>query len=143
MSANTKDNWDDSSDDEGDTPPDPRYKAKGDTLHDPRYKAKGDTPPDPLYKAKGDTLHDPLCKAKEEYHEVQFTEDSNGEEHPADDESGVEGGDPLYEEEYEQGGEGGAPLYEWGVQGGDPLSDDDYDDLDEYDKKLGRYVSCR
>ena len=102
MSATTKDNWDDSSDDEGDTPP------------------------------------DPLCKAKEEYHEVQFTEDSNGEEHPADDESGVEG-DPLYEQEdplYEQED----PLYEWGVQGGDPLSDDDYDDLDEYDKKLGRYV---
>ena len=121
MSANTKDNWDDSSDDEGDTPPDPRYKAKGDTPPDPLCKAKGDTPPDPQYKAK------------EEYHEVQFTEDSNeGEEHPADDEQGGEGGDPLYEQE--------DPLYEWGVEGGDPLSDDDYDDLDEYDKKLGRYV---
>ena len=120
MSATTKDNWDDSSDDEGDTPPDPLCKAKG------------DTPPDPLYKAK------------EEYHEVQFTEDSNeGEEHPADDESGVEGGDPLYELGVEGGDplyEQEDPLYEWGVQGGDPLSDDDYDDLDEYDKKLGRYV---
>ncbi len=130
MSATTKDNWDDSSDDEGDTPPDPLYKAKGDTPPDPLCKAKGDTPPDPLCKAKGDTLHDPLCKAKGECHEAQFTEDSNeGEEHPTDDE---QGGDPLYEGEYE-----------WGVQGGDPLSDDDYDDLDEYDKKLGRYVSCR
>ena len=72
-------------------------------------------------------------------------EEPNEEDPP---EEGVVGGNPLEEE-----GVGGNPLEEytddeWGCEGGDPLEDEDGDDdyedeLDDYDKKLGRYVSCR
>ena len=68
--------------------------------------------------------------------EEPIEEDEPNEEDPP--EEGVVGGHPL--EEYTDD--------EWGCEGGDPLEDEDGDDdyedeLDNYDKKLGRYVSCR
>lgn len=93
----TKDNWDDSSDDE-----------EGDLLR---------LPPDPLYEAK------------EEYHEAQFVEDVDESEEVIEPDEGVVGEHPL--EEY--------PQEEYYSD-----EDEDYEDeLDDYDKKLGRFVSCR
>ena len=70
--------------------------------------------------------------------EAPIEEEEPNEEDPPEEgnplEEEVVGGDPL--EEY--------PDDEWGCEEGDPLEDDDYEDeLDDYDKKLGRYVSCR
>ncbi len=108
----TKDNWDDSSDDE--------------EVYVPPDNPKGDAPPDPLYEAnEGDAPPDPLFDEEEpEEEEEEFVDAKASEE-----------GYPT--EEY-------TPEDEWGGEGGDPPYDDDYEDeLDDYDKKLGRYVSCR
>lgn len=62
-------------------------------------------------------------------------EEPNEEDHPP--EEGVVRGHPLEEE-----GVGGHPLEEY--QSEEDYEDEDYEDeLDDYDKKLGRYVSCR
>jgi hypothetical protein len=81
-----------------------------------------------------------------EYDEAQFVDEAGVKaKAEQEQEEEVVGGDPLEEE----GVVGGFPLEEEpGVVGGDPLSDydddDDYDDeLDNYDKKLGRYVAFR
>jgi hypothetical protein len=89
---------------------------------------KGDTPPGPLFKGEINPL--------EEYHEAQFVDDNDKvpPEDQTDEECSPEGGAwgdaPQEDSDYD----GGA----WG----DPP--DDYDDeLDNYDKKLGRYVAFR
>lgn len=108
----TKDNWDDSSDDEGEEgllrlPPDPPHEGKYDEA-----QFEGDTPPDPLCEAE----------PEEEFVDAKSTE-----------EGGVGG---YTQEEYQTDDE-------WGGEGEDPLDEDYEDELDDYDKKLGRYVSCR
>ena len=108
-----KDNWDDESGDEEEL--------------DPILKEGG------LMRFNLNTLE---SEAPIEYNSTEIVENEEPEE-------GVVGGTPLEEdghplEEY--------PDDEWGGEGGDPLEedDDDYEDeLDDYDKKLGRYVSCR
>ena len=56
----------------------------------------------------------------------------------------AEGCSPPLEEDVAIAEEYPPEDYEWGVEGGDPLDEDDYEDeLDAYDKKLGRFVSCR
>jgi len=125
-----KDNWDDSSDDEGDAPPDPLFK--------------GDAPPDPLFKGgcgdhKADLLRfslypcktDQECDEDEEYPE-EYPEEGGTPPHPPEEET-YEGGTPP-EETYTGGVGGYPPDYE----------SDEYDDYeDQMDKKLGRYVSYR
>ncbi len=80
-----------------------------------------------------------------EYDEAQFVDEAGvkAKAEQEEEEPGVVGGDPLEEE----GVVGGDPLEE-DTEGGYPLSDydddDDYDDeLDNYDKNLGRYVAFR
>jgi hypothetical protein len=85
---------------------------------------KGDTPPDPLFKGEINPL--------EEYHEAQFVDDN----------------DKVPPEEYDPVGGVGEDPPEGGTWGDAPQEDpddyDDYDDeLDNYDKKLGRYVAFR
>jgi hypothetical protein len=86
-----------------------------------------DAPPDPLYNAKGG---EPLYETNEEYHEVQYTDVP---EEPEEDEFV----DAKASEEDNTNEERGFTSDEdWG-------EDDDYEDeLDKYDRKLGRYVSC-
>lgn len=85
----------------------------------PHASLKGDTPPAPLFKGEINPL--------EEYHETQFVDDDDG---IPPEEGGVGEDPPEDSDDYD----GGA----WG----DPP--DDYDDeLDNYDKKLGRYVAFR
>ena len=110
----TKDNWDDSSDDdEGENPPDPPCEGKYDEVQFVDAKASKEE-----YQSDDDEFVD--AKASEEgYPTEEYTpEEYTPEEYTPDD--------------------------EWGGEGGDPSEDDDYEDeLDDYDKKLGRYVSCR
>ena len=108
-----KDNWDDESGDEEEL--------------------------DPILKEGGLMRFNLNALESEAPNEAPNEEEEPNEEDPPDE--GVVGGTPLEEdghplEEY--------PDDEWGGEGGDPLEDDDYEDeLDDYDKKLGRYVSCR
>ena len=114
----TTDNWDDSSDDEeGENPPDP-------TNDEDAYPYEG--------------------KDKRYEYEAQFID-------AKEDEEGGVGGYPPNEEFVDaKASEEGYPTEEYtpedesGGEGGDPSEDEDYEDeLDDYDKKLGRYVSCR
>ena len=114
----TKDNWDDSSDDEEEggllrLPPDPPHDEDA-------YPYEGK---DKRYEYEGqfegDTPPDPLCEPEEEFVDAKATEEGG---------VGASEADPR-EEQYEED---------------EYYSDDDYEDeLDDYDKKLGRYVSCR
>jgi hypothetical protein len=86
---------------------------------------EGDAP-DPLYNANGDAPPDPLYETNEEYHEVQYTDVPK---------------EPDEEDEFVDAKEseerGFTSDEDWG-------EDDDYEDeLDAYDRKLGRYVSCK
>ena len=114
----TKDNWDDESSDE-----------------------EGDTPPAPLFKGEINPL--------EEYHETQFIDDNDGIPPEEDDPAGGVGEDPpeggVGEDPPEEGGVGEDPPddYDGGAWGDSPDDDDDDDELDNYDKKLGRYVAVR
>ena len=79
---------------------------------------------------EGGAPPDPPCEGK--YHEVQF----DGDTHP----------DPLCEVEAEPDEEfvDAKATEEEQYEEDEYYSDDDYEDeLDDYDKKLGRYVSCR
>ena len=109
----TKDNWDDSSDDEEDLTPSP---------------PKGDSPPDPLFKGEINPI--------EEYHEAQFVDDNDKvpPEDQTDEEWSPEGG--AWGDAPEEGGVGEYPPE-------DSDYDDYDDELDNYDKKLGRYVAVR
>lgn len=111
----TKENWDDeSSDDEGGNPPEPPTE-------------KGGNPPEPPNK-KGDEVEQQL-KEKMIYDEVTFVEDEG---YPPEEYDPEEGGYPPEEYDTEEGGEGGYP------------PEEEYDsDYDDFDKKLGRYVTLR
>jgi hypothetical protein len=94
----------------------------GDLLRLPPDPPKGDTPPAPLYEAQF------VAEAQyDENDEESYPEEGVGEDHP------------------EGGAWGDAPQEDYDSEGGlgeDPP--DDYDDeLDDYDKKLGRYVAVR
>ena len=92
----------------------------------------GDEEEEPILK-EGGLLRFNLDALESEAPNEEPNEEDPPEEGNPLEEEGV-GGDPL--EEY--------PDDEWGGEGEDPLEDDDYEDeLDDYDKKLGRYVSCR
>ncbi len=143
----SKDNWDDSSDDEGDAPPDPLFK--GNSPHDPLFKGdaifsacynKGVRGSIPL---KEDLLRFSLYKPEDVAPSETDKEDTNeyDEAHEEDPQEGGVGGYPPEEDPQE----GGYPPEEGGV-GGYPqdYESDEYDDYeDAIDKKLGRYVSYR
>jgi hypothetical protein len=115
----SKDNWDDSSDDEGDAPPDPLYNTKGDLV--------GLQPETP----NGEKIV---------YDEVLFVDHANEEdpvEIPEVNEDGSHLNDACEMDSCEV--DYGYPPEEYYSD-----EDEDYaDELDNYDKKLGRYVSCR
>jgi hypothetical protein len=129
----SKDNWDDSSDDEGDSPPDPLYNAKGDLV--------GLQP-------------DPPKVEKIVYDEVLFVDHANEEDQveisEVDEEDGVDGSHLNDACEADACEADAREMDSCEVDYGYPPEeyyseeDDDYaDELDNYDKKLGRYVSCR
>ena len=104
------------------------FVSKGDAPPDPLYNAKGDLPTDPLYNAKGDL---PLYETNEEYHEVQYTDVPKD---PDEEDEFIDA--KASEEVYTNEERGFTSDEDWG-------EDDDYEDeLDAYDRKLGRYVSC-
>ena len=155
----SKDNWDDSSDDEGDAPPDPLFK--GNSPPDPRFK--GNSPSDPLFKG------DAICSACKDMGNICSACYNKGvrsipikedllrfslykPEDVAPSETNKEYTNEYDEADQEEGGVGGYPPEEGGVggyppeEGGYPqdYESDEYDDYeDAIDKKLGRYVSYR
>jgi len=95
-----------------------------DNWDDESSDEEGDAPPSPL---KGDAPPGPL-------YEAQFVDDND--EVPTEDQTD--------EEYYPEGGAWEDALQEDSDGGvGEDPPDDYYDELDDYDKKLGRYVAVR
>jgi hypothetical protein len=102
-----------------------------DNWDDESSDEEGDAPPSPLLNGKISPL-EVDCIQEEEYHEAQFVAEVPPPEDDENDEEYPEGG--AWEDALQEDSDGGV--------GEDP-PDDYYDELDDYDKKLGRYVAVR